>query len=77
MCNFNWGQTSGIILQFCLWMEKGYVPVSSVGSSESIIDINISQFRKRGSESIHFSRISLDLKGKNDKFVLFKSQSRY
>lgn len=51
-----------LILQFCLWKENGYTPVSSVGSSKSIIDIDISQFRKRGSESLHFCRISLDLK---------------
>lgn len=74
MCIFNWEQTSA---SFYLWTEKGYIPVSAVGSSESIVNINISQFRKRGSESIHFRRISLDLKGKNDKLVLFKSQSRY
>lgn len=51
-----------IIPQFSLWKENGYTPVSSVGSSKSIVDIDISQFRKRGSESLYFCRIGLDLK---------------
>lgn len=39
-----------------------YPPVSSVCRAKSIIDIDISQFGKRGSESINFCRLSLDLK---------------
>lgn len=43
-----------------------------VRGPKSIVDIDISQFRKRGSESLHFCRVSLDLKKrKNNKFVQF------
>lgn len=48
--------------EFCLWRGNTYPPVSSVRSAKSIIDIDISQFGKRGSESLHLCRLSLDLK---------------